>query len=281
MTMSWCCVIMHDGVEPFPGLPACSAAHFAQFVAWVDGILLKSAALVSMCDPGVDGNGGAVYPTTLASNFDVDKMSTESDRVHDSGTLAPTPGDQRKIAEQLCDGCGSFCNNYCAELCVIFGMTPQRGVSKAALDIVGRFAAFCNACGSRHTNFRVMNPYWIEPTSLFARPLGTPGESFCNGPMTYTKNQGPIAYMDSPRVVSRAGDHTQYDIGYFRSRSSGFILFHHAHALDGLGLITVYHAVLGESASTGNNKDLCKCGVDADDFGRIVWRRGDSGLPPP
>jgi len=170
--------IPHGGISAevpavFTGLPHMRAADGTSVAAYVDGLALATAALVSVSDPGtvVDGTWFPTTVTTRATAFTEPGLSD----AHGAANTA-------SVWQAIVRVAPTFTDNYTLALARFFGCGDGVELAQRCFGLAASIAADL-PFGSRAA---VVSPwFWVEPTSLI--PVG-----ILEGPAAQNRN-GPLA----------------------------------------------------------------------------------------
>lgn len=270
---------INQALKSYPALPAAAALTPSTMSSWVDGIALKTAALVSHCDPCVVASGG-VYPTVFTAG---------SGAVGPAGTIdTDNPGVSvgRSIGRQIAGDLGRFSPLYMRGLTQLFGLTTNSQVAEAHFCSVA--AGSLNTGEDRHLQHSTVAPYfWVEPTSLI--PTGFLGSVAEQAGFGSLANSGEVTRMptfEKWRELDR-GSHADFSTVAFKmrtARTSGLVCAH-ASAPDILTKLKLYQfdedsvVLAGDQGPTDGT--VPEKHAAADPLSSYLWVRGQSAIPAP
>nr|WEU34446.1 coat protein [Phaeobotryon rhois victorivirus 1] len=273
---------INQALRHYPALPPLASTGQTAVSAWVDGIALKTAAVVAHCDPLVPGDGG-LYPTVIVASTDAPlPPGTEE------GTV--TPAQALSVARQLSADLPRFLGGYVRALTALFGLRSNSGVAEQHF-----MAAASNYLGcegrdvDRHLRHHTVAPYfWIEPTSLIPHDfLGSAAEG-ADYAAKCTADGGVRSQplFEDCRILGSGTTATHVSVAFkMRSaRTSGFIAGWAAQPGD-LANIRLYQfddecVVLPGNQDPANPTVAAKHAVAAP-ISSYLWVRGQSCIPAP
>nr|ASK05975.1 putative coat protein [Leishmania RNA virus 1]ASK05985.1 putative coat protein [Leishmania RNA virus 1] len=165
-----------------------------QFAGIWDYVILATAALVHLSDPGMTVND-VTYPTTLTTK------------------VATVDGRNSDLAAQMMHSATRFCDIFVENLSTFWGVVanPDGNASQALLHAFNIVA--CAAEPNRHLEMNVMAPwYWIESSALFCdyTPFRSPLSSAGYGPQCVYGARLVLAATNSLEFTGEAGDYSAY-----------------------------------------------------------------------
>lgn len=267
---------IHPGLEPYSGIPALSTNALPQLSAYVDGIALTTAALVTHCDPGLMLNG-EWFPTFYLGT------DANDPTVRPGDSAVGTPAMAARNRAQLLGTLSTFSDLYTNALGQLFAASGNHVLASNV---------FCTASTQldrdpRHLRYPSVAPwFWIEPTSLLpANYLGTRAESEGAGSFGGKSSTVTLpAWTDIRAEGISDTTFSSYVATMKTARSAKFLLHWLDHPDNGLGAITIRqmdpNGIIhpGACATDPQVRDRIEANRSIADY---LWARGQSPFPAP
>ncbi|QBA82442.1 CP [Botryosphaeria dothidea victorivirus 2] len=267
---------IHYGLEPYSGLPALATNSLQDTCAFVDSLLIASAALVAHCDPGTT-YAGQWFPTVLqGTGPDVPETRPGTD-------ITGTADMARRNKNLLANAIPRFAEFYGRGLGRLFAADGDTRLVANTLSASSRLLA--DDC--RHLRYPSVSPFfWVEPTGLLPPDfLGSPAEDNSCGSLAFRgSTRTRAAWDDIVRIGEQDTAFTAYAVSMRFARSSWFLSHWLNHPANGLGALQVRqldpNGVIHPGPCPGLEevRDRVEAALPLTSY---LWTRGQSPLPAP
>jgi hypothetical protein len=267
---------IHYGLEPYAGIPAIATNNGVEQAAFVDALVLTTAALVAHCDPG-QTYSGRWFPSFFMGTSKDDPTVRPGEEQEGTDAMAA------RNRAQLLSGVGGFADIYIRGLARLFAAEGNTGVATSF------FVSACMQLGPnpRHLRYPTVTPwFWIEPTSLIPHDfLGSRAEeegfaSYGGRDAVRTKQAWEDIEPAGPGDTAFSG----YHVVMRSARTAWFLLHWLNNPQNGLGAVSVRQldptAIIqpGPNAANPQVRDRVENG---DPLSGFLWTRGQSPFPAP
>lgn len=242
------------------GMPIPSVTSNSSFTSCVDSILLSSAAICSLSDPGMLYNG-----EVRASVFSSDSEDLESIR--------------NDLAGEIHEYGYDFCVSYSKNLRQLFGLG---GDDEKVATFLMHSMGSDHLRNSRHLEYETVSPfYWIEPTSLFKE---------CDESLMTKEGLGVLCgtYVNTERncfnkpiIVKQAGNMSQISVSGACARKHPILMFLQNHKKNGLSSIYPANFFPDKMYLNGGPNSAKDNLLNKRDIGHYLWGRGQSEIMHP
>eukprot|EP00923_Selenidium_pygospionis_P002564 GHVN01003965.1.p2 GENE.GHVN01003965.1~~GHVN01003965.1.p2 ORF type:complete len:925 (+),score=9.25 GHVN01003965.1:446-3220(+) len=237
----------------------------------VDNVLLTTAALFAVADPGMTGAEGSALPT-----------------VYTQPQMTAEPDVPRAQSLKLMDGFERFAVSYVSKLAAMMNSAGSGDALTISLfvDMVRRFAARGDH-DLRHVKHRVLAPYyWVEPIHLFASvPKVLRSEGVCPLWVDGYNSAAQVPLFENTVGVEDVGSEILLTHQWTSYRRNGLWMVYSARANRWNGacqiaphrtapFVSDNHVSFGSAILLPGNTDL-------PDIGSVGWVRGHSAIPHP
>lgn len=262
-------------------LPVCSPSGPAETSrSSVDVLLLTTAAMVAVADPGCKLDG-RVFPTVLGTNEELED---------DYGVLM---GDTEleSLLRQLSKSSNAFCKEYTDVLCSAFGVLGRDCGELILRNLFARFVTKCNQDGNaRHLRAGSCAPfYWVEPTGLLPLCLseGRACAAWRGGPIGDRCSDRVIKLVEEKKSITCVQNIVNLNVDFTWTNTRSNLLF---ALLDDFAPEVNSHVIIRSLDTNnviyeGDRGDSClplatrmQKGLTMYD---ILWKRGESPYPHP
>lgn len=252
------------------GLPTGSEYNPRTFVAIVDAIALKSAALVALSDPLIF-HEGKFFPTVM---IDSDTA------VSAAGTIvAGTDDGEQRMTRMLYQCSSEFCSIYAKNLSWLFMV--QGGHDIAATVLSRQFASIAGQ-RTRHLRYTAAAPFfWIEPTSLFANTPGSVAEQKGYGVYAKIGETSQLPWFEEVNILGDKGTQILIGVKQRSARTSGLMLHLNQHHQDGLANFIPMQFSDDRMTFVGGVNDISTKKNGNESIANYTWGRGHSDLQAP
>lgn len=267
---------IHYGLTAYTGLPTLSSIQAASVAAYVDSIVLCTAALTTHADPGVSLRG-QWFPVFLNGTSASDKI------VEPGETTDPTDLMAENNRLQYLNVLPRWSGDYVRGLGILFAAAGDSSLASVVL---------CTAAGRivprpRHLRYPTVAPFfWIEPTSLLPpHLLGTPSEeegaaSLCGRDCATTRP----AWEDAQAWGDVNGFAGSFALKFKGARYAPFLHHWLGHERNGLGAVRIRQLDPSQVVLPGpcsGNELVRERVLSNQPLSSLLWVRGQSPFPAP
>ncbi|KAI0994285.1 Major capsid protein [Podosphaera aphanis] len=267
---------IHLGLHEYSGLPAPATDSATEMAAFCDSLVLKSAALVAHCDPGVRFEG-EWFPTFFLGTDTTTAYAQPGTNLE--GTAAMAAINRSRVVNEY----GRFLELYVPALGKLFA---AEGDSSIGVRFQTAMAHNLDA-DTRHLRFASVTPnYWIEPTSLIPHNfIGSEAEQQGFASIGGKHSWRNLPAWESIRKVD-AGHPlmTSYVVKMRSARTSGFLLHWQGHPMNGLARIIPKQLDPTKVIHPGSgplNNNVADRVLTGSDITQYLWTRGQCPFPAP
>jgi hypothetical protein len=249
-----------DSIDKYTAMPSPSANRDFSFTSVVDSILLQSAAMSALSDPGMKING-IQYATVFST------AKTEADN------------QAKDLASQISNDCSDFIRNYVENITRLFGTNGGEHVVESMLQFS---MSAPRVSKSRHLKYQVVSPYyWIEPTSLFRTKDASTMTANGLGVMCGTSCATEMKAFENPKLLDSIGNVSMFSFDNGGIRKNPGVWFFQDHALNGLSNMLPCRFLPEKTSLSGGDSDSASLLTAKSDVAAYMWNRGQSAIPHP